>query len=370
MGIHCILNHWEKGIVSDICRVSVAALVCLLLVCPLAANAQISPELDEPVVVDANLLIKLARLTDDQLAEVHAGGIASIEVPEDKPLDANAFDIYTAFALLIDAPTATVGRVLAQRQWASAGVVDAEVWRLDTNPEFPPIEFKENDSGEIKRLLKGRDEVNLSAAELRSLRTLDLDSPFDAEEIIRFSAAFRDVLRTRYHRYRQDGLEGIAPYEEGGSSWSPAEHFRLVNHYWDAWLPVVLLQYSGELAQTSADMGPNIIQAFLLSRKSIEKRPIFSLIHRFGRIQDDVIAAVHREYFVTGGYSAMQIVLIGVPYESGTLVILGADTFTEKVTGFPRRIKLKAGRKIASELMTGMLQDVRVRAVELAQSDH
>ena len=355
---------------SDISRVSVAALVYLLLVCPLAANSQTSPVLDEPVVVDADLLIKLARLTHDQLAEVRAGGITSIQVPADKPLDANAFDIYTAFALLIDAPTATVGRVLVRRQWASAGVIDAEVWRLDTNPEFPPIEFKENDSGEIRRLLKGRDEVNLSAAELRSLQKLDLDSPFDSKERKRFSAAFRDILQTRYQRYRQDGLEGIAPYEEAGRNWSPAEHFRLVNHYWDAWLPVVLLQYSGELAQTSSEMGPNIIQAFLLSRKPIENRSIFSLIHRFGRVQDDVIAAVHREYFVTGSYSAMQIVLIGVPYESGTLVILGADTFTEKVVGFPSRIKHKVGRKIASKLMTGMLQDVRVHSLELAKSDN
>ena len=355
---------------SDSHRVCMAVLMCLLLVYPLVTNSQTTPEPIEPVVVDAELLIKLARLTEDQLSEVRAGGIASIQVPQDKPLDANSFDIYTAFALFIDAPTAIVGRVLMRRQWASAGISGAEVWRLDTSPEFPPIEFQEGDSREVKRLLKGRDEVNLSAGELRNLQGLDLDSPFDEAERARFSTAFEDILQARYERYRQDGLEGIAAYQEGGKNWSPAEHFQLVNHYWDEWLPIVLLQYSGELSQTSADMGPNIIQAFLLARKPVEDRPIYSLIHRFGRVQDDVVAAVHREYFVSGSYSAMQIVLIGVPYRSGTLVILGADTFTEKVAGFASHIKHKAGRKVASKLMIGMLQDVRVHSMDLAQGEN
>ena len=184
-----------------------------------------------------------------------------------------------------------------------------------------------------------------------------------------FSTDYGDILNASYKHYRKDGLEGIAPYEEGRKSWSPAEHFRLVNRYWDAWLPVVLPQYSGELSQTSADMGPNIIQAFLLARKPVDERPIYSRIQRCGRVEDDVVAAVHREFFVSGGYSAMQIVLIGVPYKAGTLAILGADTFTEKVTGFASGIKHKAGRKIASELMIGMLRDVRAQSMDLAQTN-
>lgn len=356
-------------VVSDIHRIAMAVLLFLTLACPPSASSQTAPETMAPVVVDAELLIELARLTEDKLAEVLAGGIASIQVPADKPLDANAFDIYTAFALLIDAPTEAVGQVLMRREWASAGISGAQVWRLDTNPEFAQIVFRKDDSREIKRILKGRDEVNLSAAELRYLQGLDLDSPFDEADRERFSTAYRDILRARYERYRQDGLEGIAAYEEGRNSWSPAEHFRLVNRYWDAWLPVVLSQYSGELSQTSADMGPNIIQAFLLARKPVEDRPIYSVIHRFGRVEDDVVAAVHREFFVSGSYSAMQIVLVGVPYRAGTLVILGADTFTEKVTGFASGIKHKAGRKIASELMIGMLRDVRAQAMELAQTN-
>ena len=356
-------------VVSDIHRIAISLLLFLSLAYPPSASSQTTPDTKAPVVVDAELLIELARLTEDQLAEVLAGGIASIQVPQDKPLDANAFDIYTAFALLIDAPTAAVGQVLLRREWASAGISGAQVWRLDTNPEFTRIVFREDDSREIKRLLKGKDEVNLSAAELRSLQGLDLDSPFDAAERERFSNAYGDILHARYQRYRKDGLEGIAPYEEGRNSWSPAEHFRLVNRYWDAWLPVVLPQYSGELSQTSADMGPNVIQAFLLARKPVDERPVYSLIHRFGRVEEDVVAAVHREFFVSGGYSAMQIVLIGVPYKGGTLAILGADTFTEKVTGFASGIKHKAGMKIASELMIGMLRDVRAQSMELAQTN-
>ena len=354
---------------SDIHRIAMAVLLFLPLAYPPSASLQAAPDTKAPVVVDAELLIELARLTEDQLAEVLAGGIASIQVPEDKPLDADAFDIYTAFALLIDAPTAAVGQVLVRREWASAGISGARIWRLDTNPQFARVVFREDDSREIKRLLKGKDEVNLSAAELQSLQGLDLDSPFDAAERERFNTAYQNILQARYQRYRQDGLEGITPYEEGRNNWSPAEHFRLVNRYWDAWLPVVLPQYSGELSQTSADMGPNIIQAFLLARKPVDERPIYSLIHRFGRVEDDVVAAVHREFFVSGGYSAMQIVLIGVPYKAGTLVILGADTFTEKVTGFASGIKHKAGRKIASELMIGMLRDVRTQSMELAQTN-
>ena len=116
-------------------------------------------------------------------------------------------------------------------------------------------------------------------------------------------------------------------------------------------------------------MGPNVVQVFLLALKPIDDRPIYSLIHRFGRLTDNVVAAVHREYFVGGGYSAMQIVLIGVPYRGGTLVILGADTFTEKVAGFASGMKHKVGRNVSSELMTGMLEDVRAHAMEAIPAD-
>ena len=64
----------------------------LPLAYPPSASLQAAPDTKAPVVVDAELLIELARLTEDQLAEVLAGGIASIQVPEDKPLDADAFD--------------------------------------------------------------------------------------------------------------------------------------------------------------------------------------------------------------------------------------------------------------------------------------
>lgn len=343
--------------------------LCLLLTWPISAITQTAVDTMEPIVVDAELLIKLSRLTEEQLAEILAGQVAEIRVPQDKPLVANAFDIYTAFAILIDAPTSAVGQVLVRREWASAGIVDAQIWRLDDVPEFPEVEYHYRDSGEVERILKGKDEVNLSAAEIQGLKGLGLKSPYDSKGLERFSVAYRHLLQARYENYRQEGLDGIAPYEEGRSSWSPAEHFRLVNHYWNAWLPDVLPHYSRELSQPSGSMGPNVLQVFLLALKPIDDRPIYSLIHRFGRLTENVVAAVHREYFVGGGYSAMQIVLIGVPYRDGTLVILGADTFTEKVTGFASGMKQKIGRKVASELMVGMLEDVRAHAMEAIPAD-
>jgi hypothetical protein len=340
-----------------------------LLMCSLPVPVHSSSDSDEPLVVDAKLLIELAGMHEEQLEELRSGRVVTIKAPGNVSIDVNEFDIYSGFAIVIKAKTKTVGKVVGRPEWAGAGIPGAVAIFIEDKSEFPRVKFSEGDSNEIKRILKGRDEVNLSKAELQDLNDLGLTSRYDTDELERFSAEYRKILHARYENYRERGLDGIPPYEDGRDSWLPSEHFRLVNSYWDAWLPKVVPEYAGELSQAPSEIDPIVNQDFLLVRKTIGDRPIYSLAHRFGRVSDNLIVAVHREFFVSGTYGAMQIVFLGIPYEGGTLLLLGTDAFTEKVAGFASGIKHNVGRGMMGDVMTGMLLELRAQAEQVELLD-
>jgi hypothetical protein len=341
------------------------AMLCL---CLLIFSAPLHPSEDaeELLVVDARSLLELAGFDEGQLAELRAGQVVVGEPAGDIPLDVNEFDVFSGFGIVIKADTATVANVLGRAEWAGAGIPGAVALFIEGESEFPPVTFDDGDSEEVSRILAGDDKVNLSKAELRALNNLGLTSRYDSNELARFNAGFREMLRVRYENYLKRGPDSIPPYQDGRDSWSPAEHFRQVNSYWNAWLPKVIPEYANELSLAPGEIDPVVYQEFLLVRKTVGDRPIYSLAHRFGRVTDNVIAAVHREFFVAGAYFATQIVFLGVPYEGGTLLLLGNDTFTEQVAGFGSGLKHGVGRDVLDDVMRGMLMELRAQAELIA----
>ena len=337
------------------------ATVCLgLLISSLPVHSSDDPE--EPLIVDDQLVLDLAGIKEAQLADLRAGKVVILEPGDNNVIDVNEFNLYSGYAVTIKASTETVVKVLARPEWAGAGIPGAVALFIEGGAEFPPVAFGDGDSDEIERILTGEEEVNLSNAELRALNELGLSSDYDSNELERFNAKYREILRARYETYLKSGLDGIPPYEDGRDSFSLAEHFRLVNGYWNAWLPKVLPEYERELSLAPGEIDPAVEQVFLLVRKTVGDRPLYSLVHRFGRVSGDLIAAVHREFFVSGAFGGMQIVFIGISHEGGTLLLMGTDTFTEQVTGFGSGMKHNVGRNLMNDVMRGMLLELRVQA--------
>jgi hypothetical protein len=343
----------------------VRAMLCLGLLM-LSMPAHSSEGTGEPLIVDDRLVLELAGIKEAQLADLRAGKVVILKPGDDDVIDVNEFNLYSGYAVIIKASTEAVVKVLARPEWAGAGIPGALALFIENGAAFPPVAFGDGDSDEIDRILAGEDEVNLSNAELRALNELGLTSDYDSNELKRFNAKYREILRARYETYLKSGLDGISPYEDGRDSFSLAEHFRLVNGYWNAWLPKVLPEYENELSLAPGKIDPSVEQVYLLVRKTIGDRPIYSLVHRFGRVSGDLIAAVHREFFVSGAFGGMQLVFIGISYEGGTLLIMGSDAFTEQVTGFGSGMKHNVGRNMMNDIMRGMLLELRAQAELLA----
>ena len=119
-------------------------------------------------------------------------------------------------------------------------------------------------------------------------------------------------------------------------------------------------EYANEIALAPVDMDDAMLnQRFMVVRKTQEGRGMVVLVHRFGNAMENVVVAVHREYYVSNSYDVLQIVFICVPYQDGTLIVLGNDAFTDKVAGFASSMKHVVGRKMLTGAMENMLLDLQ-----------
>ncbi len=94
---------------------------------------------------------------------------------------------------------------------------------------------------------------------------------------------------------------------------------------------------------------------FFLEKKLVQDRPSFVLIHRMLEIAQNHALVVAREFYVGHTYESMQVAVVILPYKDGTLVTMGTDTFTDRVTGFASGIAKPIGRRKVAEAVKPIL---------------
>lgn len=230
--------------------------------------------------------------------------------------------------------------------------------------QFAKVAFTASEMAEVKRLLKVKpgDTFNLSSEEIASLREslgkLDDKDPAAAEAA---SRAYREVLAGRLSAYLAKGLDGIAPYDHGGKTFSAAKGLRAVDKQAEPFLSEHFPAFKKALAEFPEGQSPDISSKLYWMKREVEGRPAFILAHQMVEAGDDYILMGHRQFFVGHTYDSLQVVALALPVQGGSAVFYVNSAFTDKVTGFFSGVAHSVGQGRMKDDLTKYFEGVRAR---------
>ncbi len=231
--------------------------------------------------------------------------------------------------------------------------------------QFGKVAFTESEMAEVKRLLKVKpgDTFNLSSEEIAALSArfekLDGKDPAAADAI---SEAYREVLAGRLGAYLGKGLDGIAPYDHGGKSFSAATGLRAVYKQAEPFLSEHFPVFRTVLADFPKSQPEEISSKIYWMKRVVEKRPAFILAHQLVETGDDYILMGHRQFFVGHTYDSLQVIALALPVEGGTAVFYVNSAFTDKVTGFFSGVAHSVGQGRMKDDLTTYFEGIRAQS--------
>ena len=311
--------------------------------------------------LNADYLIQESQLSDDMIESLLAGEIITGFAPDvtDDNLIAYLLAWYPAsLSETVDALERLVNGTGEGKRLAS--------YALAVEAPFPDVGFDDSELDEVKALLRfsGGEQFQLSASEIAVFQQLAKQYGKDtvaARPAV--SSAYRDMLEGRFSSYLAGGLAGMDTYKgKGRTVIDPAAGLQaIVDDIRE------LEEYYPVFYRNMANFpdGPTGVEhEFFLEKKLIQDRPGYVLIHRMVEIAQDHALVVAREFYVGHTYKSMQVGVVMLPYNNGTVVTMGTDTFTDRVTGFGSGIAKPIGRRKVAEAVRPILIGIR------AELDH
>lgn len=241
--------------------------------------------------------------------------------------------------------------------------VDATVLRAREIPSdeggaeaFAELSLPEEELRRLGRAGPG-DDFNLASDEIERLREARPDGPPSV------LAAFREVMAGRLRAYRQGGVEAIAPYARGGGQRArPARDLRRAI---DSLRPLesqcpAFYQSFAAFPEASE---PVVSHRFFWSLRRIQGRPTVVLSHRALRRHAAFSMVAERQFYVSRGYDALQVVVGAFSLGQGeSLVLYTNRTATGRVAGFGSALAHRAGRRVMSGEVTKLFREIRAAA--------
>ena len=224
------------------------------------------------------------------------------------------------------------------------------------------VSYAATEMDEVKRLLKVKpsDTFNLSSEEIAVLRAglgkLDGKDRATAEAV---SKAYREVLAGRLSAYLDKGLDGIAPYDHGGKTFSPAKELRAVYKQAEPFLSEYFPGFKEALAEFPKGQSSDITSRIYWMKRAVEGRPAFILAHQMVEAGDDYVLMSHRQFFVGHTYDSLQVVALALPVQGGSAVFYVNSAFTDKVTGFFSGVAHSVGQGRMKDDLTKYFETVR-----------
>jgi len=295
----------------------------------------------EHVAVDADKIMASTGLDIDK-EKLMRSEILVFERGDQERLDS---EIAVDMLLYLNAPYEAVLKELHRGEnqlsdYAYATAVKVDDLK-DPSPYFKRLTFSLKEHDEVERLLsyKEGDSFNLSDEEIKRLH--ELTKKFDAKEKVA-EAFMREVLSARLQAYHEKGVQSIASYDHGDKVKvskdlkTGSQDLQILATWFDYF-------YKDFLHYPSVK-DKHYKHKFYWIKDAMDERPVFILKHQMVHEQPGATVIAERQFYISQGLDALQVEIICMPYREGTILGLGAQTFTGKVAGFGSFVAHKIGR--------------------------
>ncbi len=211
-----------------------------------------------------------------------------------------------------------------------------------------------NQAAQALTRAKAGEALNLSAGEISAFALLRGDTTYSVQHQL------HRMLLARYQAYRASGLDGIAPYDRGGSTTDLAPDLRQAGRS-----ARHLVKYAPEihavLMNYPAATVPGMRESFFWLKYGVQSQETYVLAHVLSASEGGARVVVQRQYYASTGYDGEQAVAGFLPVREGTLVVYGAHAFTDQVTGLGGAAKRSIGHRVMAEQMKKLFDAERAR---------
>jgi len=196
-------------------------------------------------------------------------------------------------------------------------------------------------------------QFNLSTQEFQTIQAANSAQPGAASQL------YQNILLQRWQAYRQNGLNGIAPYDRGdGTEANPGGELQTATQN-----NTVLASYFPELYNAwlnyPATLPAGAEERFFWLNRQVQSRPTAALVHRIILSTANGGVILSRQFYAGHSYNSNQITIAFLPYLNGTLVFYANKTFTDQVAGFGSSFKHSIGEDKERSDMTQLMNSFR-----------
>lgn len=224
------------------------------------------------------------------------------------------------------------------------GILDSSV---DEN-DWENVRLGADEEGEAKKILAGRPAsvLNLSPEEAATLKK-DL-TPITADQPGAKGAVntvYRRILAERYRSYRDNGLNGVAPYVRGvNGRASPAAEIRADLTAASFSILERFPAFGRAVLDFPENQPPGVTSTFFWIRTTVEGRPHDALTHEMKTRGPDFLLVYSRDYFSAHTYNTLQSTFLWLPDDKGLLAVHVNAGTTDEITGFFSGIARQVGK--------------------------
>lgn len=231
---------------------------------------------------------------------------------------------------------------------------DSQAWQ--------DLTFGAGEQEEAGRLqgFRGGSDFNLSTEEIEALKASLKDVRDDDPALIeRTSGAYREILKARHEAYLAAGLEGIAPYRQGGTTLDPGAELGAVRDQAGDFLATFFPDFGKAFAGYPTAPAAEVAHGHYWLKREVEGRPAFVLAHQMVAGGPDHVLLTLREYFVGHTYESLQVIALALPVEQGSVVFYVNSAFTEQITGFFSGVAQSVGQGRMKDDLTEYFETVK-----------
>ncbi|NPA66663.1 MAG: hypothetical protein GXO11_07240 [Epsilonproteobacteria bacterium] len=212
-----------------------------------------------------------------------------------------------------------------------------------------------DEDDEIKRLktYNGGGEFNLSKDEIKLLNKLRKEHK-DIAKLF-----FKQILFQRTKAYMQDGIHGITAYEHCDHGDTLKDGFKGSSIGMKVFRKKFPNMYNYFMNYPKVQSLKQFDEHFYVIKDKIDKRVTFLLKHQIIEQKPNITLIAEREFYISNSLDGIQTEILCTPYKEGTFIALSAQSYTDRVAGFSRKIAVKFGRNAMKEQILPLFQNLQ-----------